>query len=354
LIVKFLSLSFHTFNLTFMNKKFYTFLILVSGFLSTHSSLQAQNNTVTFDGATDLITVPHSSSYDLGTGDFTVEAIVNIKTGNSGYIPLLSTRTIVNGPIEGFIFYIYSGNELLLQMNGNSSVYTAVSSQSLQDDQCHHVAASRSSAGVKFYLDGVYKGTVAGGGNTMTSPGPLYFGYDSYDSYFLDGSISEVRLWNIAQSDANILANYNSQISGSSTGLIGLWRLEEASGQVVADNSPTANSGVLGTTINVEASDPTRVALCSNGIVTGLFDANTPSSKLSVAPNPFQEETKVTIDASAADYLAEVYTLEGQLVQSAQISNVNEFQLGGELRPGLYVLKVSSNALVQTTRILKK
>lgn len=338
-----------------MNKNVYSFLMLAIAVLFLDTTVYAQNNTLSFDGATDAVTVPHHNNYDLGTGDFTVEAMINISSNTIGNVPIVSTR-INNQGLFGFIFYIYGTNNLLLQMNGYNSAYAPVTSGTLLDNQCHHVAASRSGTVVKFYLDGVLKSTLTSTNytNDMTSTGPLYFGYDSYDQYFINGAISEVRLWNKAVSDANILSHYNTTLNNSTTGLIGWWAMNEASGQTVTDGSLTANNGVLGFTNAVEAADPTRVALCTNNVVTGLFEANAASNKLAVAPNPFYGETKITIDAFAADYTAEVFTLEGQLVQTLQVSNVSEFQLGSELRAGMYLLKVSSKELVQTTRILKK
>ncbi len=60
-------------------------------------------------------------------------------------------------------------------------------------------------------------------------------------------------------------------IPNASTGLVGLWRFNEASGQTVTDESVTANHGVLGTNNTVETTDPTRNALCDNGIVLNIF-----------------------------------------------------------------------------------
>ena len=42
---------------------------------------------------------------------------------------------------------------------------------------------------------------------------------------FFDGLVDEVRVWNDIRSAAEILANYNKELTGSEAGLVGYWKL---------------------------------------------------------------------------------------------------------------------------------
>lgn len=48
----------------------------------------------------------------------------------------------------------------------------------------------------------------------------------------------------------------NKPLSGSEPDLLGYWRLDEGSGQTIADSTPLVNHGVLGSTSSVEPEDP--------------------------------------------------------------------------------------------------
>lgn len=70
------------------------------------------------------------------------------------------------------------------------------------------------------------------------------------------GLIDEIRIWNIARSQAQIQADMNRMLNGDEPGLVGYWRLDEGSGQAVLDSSPNQNDGRLGISPEPDASDP--------------------------------------------------------------------------------------------------
>ncbi|HSZ72230.1 MAG TPA: LamG-like jellyroll fold domain-containing protein, partial [Cytophagaceae bacterium] len=315
------------------------------------------NSSLLYDGIDDRVTVPHNNAYNIGSGDFTIEALVNIAAGAGGNLPILSQRT---GAFDGFLIYVY-GNQLLLQMNGVPN-YLSSSFTSIRDGHCHHVAISRSGTAITFYVDGNSVGTAASG-RSLNSTGPLYIGYDSYDQSSFDGSINEVRFWNIARSAADIAANATSSLSASSTGLIGLWRFNEA-GQTVVDASSVANNGVLGSTTDVEATDPQRSSVaCYSGdryeseTVNKVYAASN-NWTVDVAPNPFDSEVSITIEsASQTDdlYYVEIFNLQGVSLKAQYIHATDHLTLNdNDLKAGIYLMKISQNGNQQTIKLIKR
>lgn len=69
------------------------------------------------------------------------------------------------------------------------------------------------------------------------------------------GNIGEVRLWSSARSVTEIASTLNRQISVG-TNLLGNWRLDEGSGQVLDDRNNLAGDGTLGDSTAVETADP--------------------------------------------------------------------------------------------------
>jgi hypothetical protein len=117
--------------------------------------------------------------------------------------------------------------------------------------------------GVWYHVAGVYDGTdlkVYVNGQLESSLNysiPLTFtsnelkigGGISNNTEYFPGDITEVRMWNIARSDAEISANYNKQLTGNEMGLIGYYQFNENMG-TVAYNSAVAGSQYDGQIIN--------------------------------------------------------------------------------------------------------
>lgn len=69
------------------------------------------------------------------------------------------------------------------------------------------------------------------------------------------GQLAEIRYWNVARTAAELAARKDRRIDDFEATLHGYWRLDEGSGQIVRARS-AARDGLLGLSINVEASDP--------------------------------------------------------------------------------------------------
>ncbi len=74
------------------------------------------------------------------------------------------------------------------------------------------------------------------------------------------GLLDEVRIWNIARTDAQIRSFYNKKVTPDESGLIGYWDFDEAlSNQIIVDSSAYHHNGVLGNSSAVESQDPVRI-----------------------------------------------------------------------------------------------
>ncbi len=98
------------------------------------------------------------------------------------------------------------------------------------------------------YLNGEL---VASGANTATisyDSHPLMIGGE-IDSeiyrYWFAGRSDEVRLWNVARSQAEIQATMPHRLAGNEAGLAGYWRLDEGAGTTTLDATANGNNGTL-------------------------------------------------------------------------------------------------------------
>jgi hypothetical protein len=118
----------------------------------------------------------------------------------------------------------------------------------------HHVAATYDGADYKIYLDGLLEGTTPGIGqppaNTSDVEVALGSALNSTNvaSGFFDGAIDEVRVWNVARSQAQIQSTANAQLVTPTAGLVARWALDEGAGTAVGGSAGTSvNGSVTGT-----------------------------------------------------------------------------------------------------------
>lgn len=187
-----------------------------------------------FNGS-QFATLPLGAPATLGT--FTFEAWV--KAGDGGTIVSIGDGAVVLSvsPLE---------NRIRVQVRG---VSTDVSAANLSGSWRHLAITFNSASQIVIYLDGVALGSAVAG--DAVSLERLLLGQG-----FL-GNVSEVRLWNVARTAAEVSALQNQRISAAQSGLLGAWPLNEGSGQTLSNAAGGAGSnGVLGASTAGEATDP--------------------------------------------------------------------------------------------------
>ncbi len=122
-----------------------------------------------------------------------------------------------------------------LQLAGGG--YPITSNIQFETGKWYHVAVAYDGSQIKLYINGDLNGTVdAPRGNidlTDSYSGGFHIGYSAGGRY-LDGMISEVRVWTRALTQTE-LANNMCYVDIESAGLLAYWRFNEGEGSDVAD-----------------------------------------------------------------------------------------------------------------------
>jgi hypothetical protein len=223
-----------------------------------------------FDGTNDYVKVPNNAAYSFGTGNFSIEAWVNLDANQTyNYPSLMSNRNTANFN-TGFFAYFYLGRPSLM-IAGTTNI---VSNVDLRDNNCHHVAFTRSASTFTIYVDGVVVLTGGYAAGSVTTSDPLYICNDvAYFTYPRMRGM-EFRLWNVARTQAQIQAAMNTTLTGNETGLVGYWKLNDGSGQIANDYSTINNDGQLGSTSGVDSNDPVFQSTCP---ISATVNCNLPS-----------------------------------------------------------------------------
>lgn len=314
---------------------------------------------IAFDGVDDRAIIPTNAAYtSIGTGDFTMETW--IKTSSTAQKPILSNRKS-GSYTNTFMWITYSSaTKFLLQINGNN--YLTPSFPSIANGVCHHLAITRASGVLTFYIDGISVGTMNGGGS-IGAANNLTIGYDGYDNASISANINEVRLWNVARTATEISNNISLVLSNGTANLIGYWKLKEPNGEAILDASATVNNGYLGSNAaQFDAQNPIRnnISCYSADRLSDLeeslvhLDSLINESEVYVYPNPFTHETNIIVKGEEGKQsLIQVIDLNGRVLEKLNVNNNEKTSICQNLGIGVYILEVYSFGRRSVHKVVK-
>jgi hypothetical protein len=186
-----------------------------------------------FDGSTGYLSFPSSANFTFGTGDYTVEAWVNLNT-SSTYQTMFGSSTT-----DALMFNIYSMNSVVIQTAG-SNIFATFSGATFATNTWYHVAVSRSSGTVKAFVNGVqYGSTITSNTTNYALPTTNTIGSNAASQYF-GGCLSSLR---IVKGGALYTANFTPPTAPLTTTVsAGTVSLLTCQNSTFIDNSASANT----------------------------------------------------------------------------------------------------------------
>jgi hypothetical protein len=219
--------------------------------ISSNTFAQVAGYALQFNGTSSYVSLPSSPSLTLIGNQMTIEAWVNLNSypgANHAFAILCS------GNENEYAFSILSSGNLAVTMDYVNPQANAlfIGKSILQLNTWNHIAMVYDGSVESIYINGVVDTSfVTPGGNVhidrndIISIGAYSWVFSPYHSDFLNGTLDEVRVWNIGETPAQIVANMNRRLTGTETGLVGYWGFDEGSGTLAGDSSGNGNTGTL-------------------------------------------------------------------------------------------------------------
>lgn len=211
---------------------------------------RSQQHAVNFNGTSSYIQVTDNNAIDL-SGNFTLEAWI-YPTG-AGSAPV-DGGTIFNKEYSYELARFANGTiQFALSANGTGSDWSWVNTSLVAPlNEWSHVAMVKSGSTVTVYLNSSSSFSNASQPAALAANAQnLRIGGRTNGSHFFAGIIDEVRIWNVARTQANIKNFiFNHNLSPTSTGLVGYYRFNENTG-TTATNTATNFASLNGTFTNV-------------------------------------------------------------------------------------------------------
>lgn len=188
------------------------------------------------------------------TAAFTIENWMYVSSYTGADVMFISRTD--TAAANGWFAQIKSDATLAVTYASAANTTTFKTYQSVPLKRWYHVASVVTSVAAKtavIYINGVSVpiSNLTSAATALTQAGNLTFGrWDSPSQYF-DGYLSEARIWSVAQTQAQVLANMAINLTGSETNLVGLFKGNGNFNDATANaNNLTATNGATFVTAN--------------------------------------------------------------------------------------------------------
>ncbi len=214
-------------------------------FLIFCGTIQAQNTALRFDGVSESVTIPNKPALTIAD-EYTIEAWIYAEEWKSqswqGSIFTNDAHGV--GDERGFAFRCGDNGKLSFVMGASSDWNEVISPSIMNTKQWHHVAAVVNNGSMSLYIDGLE----VANGTYPDSPTPCELAFTigestGFPGRVFDGIIDELRVWNTVRSTAQIADNKTVDLSGTETGLVAYFPMNDGSGTTVENLVDAACSG---------------------------------------------------------------------------------------------------------------
>ena len=270
--------------------------------LSLVSTKTDPGNALNFDGTNDYVSIPDANSLDL-ISSYTIEAWIKP-----------SSFSAAAGIVSKY--HTVASNGYLLRLAGTAP-YTGINFDGLETatgileaDKWYHIAAVKSGSARTLYINGVAVAMPNGSAiTTAANTDVLAIGVDYLASpRYFNGSIDEVRIWNVARTPSEITTNNKTSITAcSNANLVAYYKFDNgtvsgSNGSYYAANdlSTNNNNGIL-----------TNFALTgatSNWVESYAMVVPTATSATGISSTGFTANWTAPTTGTVSNYLLDVST----------------------------------------------
>ncbi len=314
-----------------------------------------------FNGETSFAQCPASQTLNV-TAALTIEAW--IKPYGWGENVSQGFGKIVDK--EKFALFLFKSGSIndhsivfqIVNESGSTSII-CTPENSIELNIWQHVAACYDGIGeVKLYINGSEQVTdqtiPPAGGIQDNIDTDLIIGNSSDNNHTFNGIIDEVRIWNLARSEAEIQAAMDNYIDGNAAGLVGDWRLDEGNGNIIVDNSVNDNDGTVTDVVWVMGKilDPVSIDEYGSAEIPRKFRL------FSAYPNPFNSQTTIRYSTTKPSKVSiEIYDILGRKMNTL----LNKQQPAGyhqaiwsadDFSSGIYFYQIKAGDYIETRKMV--
>lgn len=251
--------------------------------------------------SSSYVTIPASLNTVFNTNNVTLEGWFKFDANIVGFPMLIGEAYI--GDLKITFCMHKQGNNINAGFYNNGWT-VATSASTIQYNTWMHIAATYDQTSIKIYINGNLDATFNTNSVLPTGSESWYIGKRWDSNEFFRGVMDEIRVWNVARTQAQIQASMNTSVPTNSAGLRAYYKLDESAGTSTAD---ATGNGYNGTLTNGSTWQVPSTSVLAGPATTILW-------------SPTNQTTSVITAANSGTYSAVVTTAAG--CQSAPVSAV--------------------------------
>ena len=179
---------------------------------TTWTSSAKYGDALVFNGISSLVTIPNSSSLDLTNG-MTIEAWVNPSIANTSWADV-----VYKGADN---YYLEASSNPTGVPGGGATIgsndETTLGTTALGINTWSYLALTYDGTTLRLYVNGVQVSSITQSGLITTSTNPLQIGGDTlHTNQYFQGTIDEVRVYDVALNETQIQSDMNTPVSSES------------------------------------------------------------------------------------------------------------------------------------------
>lgn len=222
--------------------------LLTTGVLQQARNLSAKKQyALSFDGVDDYVNLPLINTWNnYPTTEMTIEGKAEIKSDTSNGCIFQS------GITAGMLLAVTAaGNVLRFYINTTGTWYFMEVQLSQYLNEWFNYSMTYNGAEFVVYINGIEVLKTSMSGNISyfdvrsTRIGSYYHPTVTAASGYMNGNISDVRVWNIRLTQQQIQDNLNKKLIGNEPGLVAYYDFSEGEGNILYDKTPNANHGTI-------------------------------------------------------------------------------------------------------------
>ncbi|HNW97236.1 MAG TPA: peptide-N-glycosidase F-related protein [Bacteroidales bacterium] len=227
-----------------MKKIFFILIAIIAGIVQT--PVFSQNFGLDLDGTNDKIGVTDATSLNPTTA-LTLEVWINADTWKSSVWAGTIIGKQSTSPDCGYCLTAGEGGKAEFTI-AIGNVWQKVTTPAVMGlNAWYHIAGVYDGSIMKIYINGELQASLNVTGAMNPSTGKILdFGENpTWTGRLFDGTLDEIRIWNVARSQAQIQASMASELTGTESGLVGYWKMNEGTGTTANDATSNLNKGTL-------------------------------------------------------------------------------------------------------------
>lgn len=200
---------------------------------------------VQFDGLDDKIIIPDAPALN-PTSAITVEVWINAAAWRNNISDGSILAKDINAPNRGYVLRCGNKGSIEFMIADNGSWKSASSASTMLTNRWYHIAGVYDGSNVLLYINGELIARTPAS-SLSVSPTNLLIGEDpTWSGRTFNGTIDEIRIWNVARNQSQIQSNMAVSLAGTEPGLAAYYKMDEGLGNTfINDATSGGNNGTL-------------------------------------------------------------------------------------------------------------